>query len=157
MSNFDKQEIEMKDITIILSDFSSKRYEEDSYEVQYLRKMFPTLRIESNFEGCESHIIIVIRNGGLLTYSLSNAISRATTHLILFAPDNEGILTQCYQDKTIICTNHAECITAEKDSSDKSEIQKMVDAGDLEGAIWQLRQMMKRKRQVIGFFFSLRL
>ena len=155
MSNFERQKIEMEDITIILSDFSSKRYEEDSYEIQYLRNMFPTLRIESNFEGCESHIIIVIRNGGLLTYSLSNAISRATTHLILFAPDNEGILTQCYQDKTIICTNHAECLTAQKDSSDRCEIHRMVDAEDFEGAIRQLWQMMKRKRQVIGVIFSL--
>ena len=66
-------------ILVILSASASTKSSKCPFETEFLRSTHPTLNIKSNFEfdGCEAKVVIVIRNGGLLSFSLSSAISRA--------------------------------------------------------------------------------
>ena len=46
--------------------------------------------------------MIFIRNGGILSFSLSNAISRAVSRLIIFMPDDHKILKECCKKNLLI-------------------------------------------------------
>ena len=96
-----------EDILVILSESSSTRKTECPYQIEFLRSSHPDLNIKSNFEfdGCEANVVIVIRNGGILSYSLSNAISRAVSRLILFIPDDDQILENCCRKGLLRCDN----------------------------------------------------
>ena len=72
------------DILRILSVSASTKNSMCTFEKKFV--------IKSNFEfdGCEANVVIVIQNGGLLRFSLSNAISRAVSRLVHILPDDEN-------------------------------------------------------------------
>ena len=73
------------DILVIVSSSEASKNSLGSYEADFLRRTHPNLNISSNFDfdGCEAKVVIVVRNGGLLSFSLSCAISRAVSRLFL--------------------------------------------------------------------------
>jgi len=92
------------DILVIASSSESTKNSLGSYETDFLRRTHPALRITSNFDfdGCEARVVIVIRNGGLLSFSLSSAVSRASSRLFLFMPDDHNILDDCCKNGLLI-------------------------------------------------------
>jgi len=116
-----------KDILVILSASASTKNSRISFGKDFLRSTYPNLIIRSNFEfdGCEEKVVIVIRNGGLLSFSLSSAISRAVSKLILFIPDDHCILERCVKkgllDKKRKCLETlSDCLASSKTSQDNS-------------------------------------
>jgi hypothetical protein len=93
-----------KDILVIVNSSALTKNCNGTFEMEYLRSKYPYLEIRSNFEfdGCEAKVVIVIRNGGLLSFSLSNAISRAVSRLIIFSPDDRKILEKCCQKDLLV-------------------------------------------------------
>ena len=103
------------DILVIISSSESSKNSLGSYEAEFLRKTHPDLKITSNFDfdGCESNVVIVIRNGGLLSFSLSSAISRAVSRLFLFMPDDQEILDKCCNGGYLARKNQSLLTTSE--------------------------------------------
>ena len=97
VENVRSEGIPNEDILVILSASAYTRNVRCSLETKFLKSTYPELNIKSNFafDGMEAKVVIVIRNGGILSFSLSNAISRAVTKLILFCPDEDKILERC--------------------------------------------------------------
>jgi len=96
-----------EDILLIVNSSALTKNCHGTFEMEYLKAKYPNLKIKSNFEfdGCESKVVIVIRNGGLLSFSLSNAMSRAVSRLIIFSPDDHEILKKCAQKHLLIQKN----------------------------------------------------
>ena len=106
-TNLDHDGIPDKDIVVIVSCSALTKNTKCTTGTEYLKSKYPYLNIRSNFEfeGREAKVVIVIRNGGLLSFSLSNALSRAISRLILFMPDDHRILEKCCQKHLLVHQN----------------------------------------------------
>ena len=93
-----------EDILVILTSSALTKDCQGTFEKEFLKSKHPDLNIRSNFQfdGCEAKVLIVIRNGGLLSFSLSNAISRAVSRLIIFSPDDQNMLERCCQKHLLV-------------------------------------------------------
>ena len=114
-----------EDIFVILSASACTRNLRCSNEQDFLQSTYPDLNIKSNFafDGMDSKVVIVIRNGGLLSFSLSNAISRAVTKLISFIHDDHEILERCCKKGLLVKQTPLEYITLSEETQEISEIE----------------------------------
>jgi len=116
------------DILIIVNSSALTKNCAGSFETEYLRSRHPNLKIRSNFEydGCEAKVVVVIRNGGLISFALSNTITRAVSRLIIFSPDDNDILKKCCYKKLLV-QKHILAVNFSKLSQENFEIQACDD------------------------------
>ena len=119
-----------EDILVIVSCSALKKNLACTLGKEYLRSKYENLKINSNFEfdGCESNVVIVIRNGGILSFSMSNAISRAISRLILIMPDDQHKILKSCCDKDLLFQENAETseIYCSSENDDKKQTSENI-------------------------------